>query len=80
MTDAQPHAVPALTCNGERVALADLPPAPTVAALLEARWGAPRPAGVAVAVDGEVVPREAWATTPVRAGGVVDVVTAVQGG
>ncbi|MCD2194107.1 sulfur carrier protein ThiS [Actinomycetospora endophytica] len=36
--------------------------------------------GVAVAVSGEVVPRTAWASTPVREGAVVEVLTAVQGG
>ncbi|WP_448850919.1 sulfur carrier protein ThiS [Corynebacterium sp. 335C] len=34
--------------------------------------------GVAVAVDGAVVPRGRWADTPVA--GVIDIVTAVQGG
>jgi sulfur carrier protein len=36
--------------------------------------------GVAVAVDAEVVPRGAWATTPVADGARVEIVTAVQGG
>lgn len=34
--------------------------------------------GVAVAVDGAVVPRGKWAATPVA--GTIDIVTAVQGG
>ncbi len=34
--------------------------------------------GVAVAVDGAVVPRARWATTEVA--GTIDIVTAVQGG
>jgi len=38
------------------------------------------PAGVAAAVNGEVVPRGSWATTPLREGDQVEVVTAVQGG
>ncbi|GAA3893420.1 hypothetical protein GCM10022243_67900 [Saccharothrix violaceirubra] len=50
----------------------------TVAAVL-ALLGAPA-AGVAVALDGEVVPRAAWPTTTVPEGGVVEVLTAVQGG
>ncbi len=36
--------------------------------------------GVAVAVDGEVVPRGEWATFSVAAGAKVEAVTAVQGG
>jgi sulfur carrier protein len=36
--------------------------------------------GVAVAVSGEVVPRAAWASTPLREGSVLEVLTAVQGG
>jgi sulfur carrier protein len=42
--------------------------------------GAPDGRGVAVAVDGEVVPRGAWATTEVRDGQQVEVLHAVQGG
>lgn len=36
--------------------------------------------GVAVAVDGEVVPRAAWADTELADGVRVEVLTAVQGG
>lgn len=36
--------------------------------------------GVALALDGEVVPRSRWAATPLRPGSVVEIVTAVQGG
>lgn len=36
--------------------------------------------GVAVAVDGEVVPRGAWATTNLDEGQRVEVLQAVQGG
>ena len=36
--------------------------------------------GVAVAVDGDVVPRADWPGTAVRPGAVVEVLTAVQGG
>ncbi len=39
-----------------------------------------RDTGIAVALNGEVVPRGSWAGTPVRPGDRVDVVTAVQGG
>jgi sulfur carrier protein len=36
--------------------------------------------GVAVALDGEVVPRSAWQTTRLRAGDRLEVLRAVQGG
>ena len=36
--------------------------------------------GVAIAVNGEVVRRADWPTTPLAAGDQVEVVTAVQGG
>ena len=39
-----------------------------------------RPKGVAVAVNGEVVPRSAWPTTALRDDDQVEVVTAKQGG
>ncbi|MDA8320123.1 MAG: sulfur carrier protein ThiS [Actinomycetota bacterium] len=37
-------------------------------------------AGVAIAVNGEVVRRSDWPATPLTAGDEVEVVTAVQGG
>ena len=37
-------------------------------------------AGVAAAVNGDVVPRGSWAATVLRDGDQVEVVTAVQGG
>lgn len=39
-----------------------------------------RTGGVAVAVNGTVVPRGRWTETPLRDGDAVEVVTAVQGG
>jgi thiazole synthase len=36
--------------------------------------------GVAVALDGEVVPRSAWDSTPLVEGGAVEVLAAIQGG
>jgi sulfur carrier protein len=36
--------------------------------------------GVAVAVDGEVVPRSAWQSTRLREGQKIEVVGAIQGG
>lgn len=64
------------TCNGETLRTG----AASVADLLRERLGSARPDGVAVAVDGEVVPRAAWADRRLADGAVVDVVTAVQGG
>ncbi|MBW4718917.1 sulfur carrier protein ThiS [Saccharothrix obliqua] len=61
--------------NGEDRELADGATVATVLDLL----GAPA-SGVAVALDGEVVPRAVWASTPVREGAAVEVLTAVQGG
>jgi len=43
--------------------------------------GVPREArGVAVALDGEVVPRAQWRSTPLTEGDQVEVLRAVQGG
>jgi sulfur carrier protein len=56
----------------------ELPDGTTVAALLEG-LGVDR-AGVAVAVDAEVVPRGRHATTPLKEGAVVEVIRAVGGG
>lgn len=61
--------------NGVERELADGSTVATVLALLDAP-----PRGVAVALDGEVVPRAAWGTTAVRDGAAVEVLTAVQGG
>lgn len=38
------------------------------------------PAGVAVAVDNEVVPRSSWSTSLISDGARVEIVTAMQGG
>ncbi len=65
-----------ITCNGEPVRTE----ARSVADLLAERLGSASPEGVAVAVDGEVVPRSAWSAPLLAEGAVVDVVTAVQGG
>ncbi|HEU4656260.1 MAG TPA: sulfur carrier protein ThiS [Capillimicrobium sp.] len=55
-------------------------PGATVAQLV-AELGVPAGGrGVAVALDGEVVPRGAWERTPVPDGAAVEIVTAVQGG
>jgi sulfur carrier protein len=52
----------------------------TVADLVEQASAAAGTKGVAVAVDGEVVPRSAWAATQVAAGQRVEVLEAMQGG
>ena len=52
----------------------------TVAALLADLGVEPAARGVAVAVDGIVVPRSAWATRAVVAGEHVEALTAMQGG
>lgn len=54
--------------------------ADTVADLVERHLHLRDPAGVAVAVNATVVPRDRWAAWPLHEGDVVDVVTAVQGG
>ncbi|SHE77516.1 sulfur carrier protein [Streptoalloteichus hindustanus] len=61
--------------NGEDREFAE---AATVADVLVA-FGTPA-AGVAVAMDGDVVPRGVWQSTPLRDGATVEVLTAVQGG
>ncbi len=63
------------TVNG---APADLDPGTTVADLV-ASW-CPSPKGVAVAVNGEVVPRSSWGATSVGPGDAVEIVTAAAGG
>jgi sulfur carrier protein len=69
--------VTGVSVNGRR---RELPKDATVeAAVREA--GAPETGqGVAVAVDGEVVPRAEWGRTRLREGQQVEVLRAVQGG
>ncbi len=67
----------AVTINGEP---RELPPHATVEHAVRESGAEPAGRGVAVAVDGEVVPRGEWATTPMRAGQQVEVLRAVQGG
>jgi sulfur carrier protein len=66
-----------VTVNG---AQRELPAGATVAKLVEAMPGAPEGRGVAVAVEGEVVPRTSWPSTELREGASIEVVVAVQGG
>ena len=63
--------------NGERIDLVD---GASVGDAVERAGAGEEPRGVAVAVDGEVVPRSAWHRTPLREGQQIEVVTAVQGG
>jgi sulfur carrier protein len=65
-----------VTINGEP---RDLHERATVEAVVRVA-GAPDGRGVAVALDGEVVPRGEWATTELRDGQQIEVVAAVQGG
>ena len=53
---------------------------PTLAEALAAAGVPEAGRGVAVAVDGEVVPRARWAELELRSGQQVEVVQAVQGG
>lgn len=66
-----------VTVNGERT---EVPAGATVRGLLEQLGGAPDGRGVAVALEGEVVPRAAWPRTEIVDGAHVEVVVAVQGG
>jgi sulfur carrier protein len=63
--------------NGERQ---ELPDGATVEVAVTATGAPAEGRGVAVALDGQVVPRGEWSTTPVREGQEVEVVHAVQGG
>lgn len=53
--------------------------ATTLIALIEETLGQLPDAGVAVAVDGDVVPRSQW-DRPIVSGQHIDILTAVQGG
>jgi sulfur carrier protein len=52
----------------------------TIAALLAEKDIAPDARGVAVALNGAVVPRAAWGETTLRPGDAVEIVRARQGG
>lgn len=64
-----------ITVNGEQW---PLDAGMTVAAVVARLTDAPR--GIAVALDGAVVPRADWDATPVPDGARIEVLTAVQGG
>jgi len=63
--------------NGEQL---ELPDRATVDAAISVSAAVPSRRGVAVAVDGEVVPRAQWETVELREGQRVEVLQAVQGG
>jgi sulfur carrier protein len=67
----------ALNLNGEAVRVAD---GTTIADVVAGLTDEADPKGVAVAVDRCVIPRSEWATTPARAGSLVEVVSAAAGG
>jgi sulfur carrier protein len=63
--------------NGEE---RELPPGVSLARAVEAAGTPAGRRGIAVAVDGEVVPRDRWDNTELADGQRVEVVQAVQGG
>jgi sulfur carrier protein len=66
-----------IVLNGEQ---ADVPAGETVAAVLLRLDLLPEARGVAVAVDGEVVPRAQWDSFALAERARVEVLTAMQGG
>jgi len=54
--------------------------AASVAALLEAKADEIPPRGIAIAVNGSVVPRASWPTTRLSDGDRVEIVRVMQGG
>jgi sulfur carrier protein len=66
-----------IVLNGER---SEVRPGETVAAVLTRLEIGPGAAGIAVAVDGEVVPRAAWDSFALGEDARVEVLTAMQGG
>jgi len=59
---------------------AELPDGASVAQAVAATGAEAQRRGVAVAVEGEVVPRGEWEATNLREGQAVEVVRAIQGG
>lgn len=66
----------AIRVNGSEEPLS----AATVAELLQLKEISPDMRGVAVARNGELVPRAQWASTPLRTGDAIEIVIAKQGG
>ena len=69
--------MPAVVVNGK---LISFPEGATVLDVVEAAGAAGDGRGVAVALDGEVVPRGEWSATTLQDGREVEVLHAVQGG
>lgn len=69
--------MPAVVLNGEQ---RSLPEGATVADAVRAAGAAEDGCGVAVAVDGEVLPRGGWAEAALTDGAYIEVLQAVQGG
>lgn len=65
----------ALVVNGET---REVPAGTTVAGVIALL--APSTRGIAVALNGAIVPRSAWPSTPVAADDRIEVLTAAQGG
>jgi thiazole synthase len=63
--------------NGEQVELRD---GATVATAIDASGAAADQRGVAVAVDGEVIPKSEWESTTLSEGQEIEVLAAIQGG
>ena len=66
-----------ITVNGDP---SELREGAVIADVLDALGVEPGRRGVAIALDGEVVPRGEWATTSLPADARIEVVQAVQGG
>jgi sulfur carrier protein len=66
-----------IVLNGERF---DVRGGETVVAVLERLGVSPQAPGVAVAVDGEVLPRACWEVFALAEDARVEVLTAMQGG
>ena len=66
-----------MVVNGER---RELSTGTSVEELVASLPAAPDGRGVAIALDGVVVPRGAWASTELGEGANVEIVAAVQGG
>lgn len=77
MTDPAPITRSLIRVNGEAQ---PCPAGLTVAALALSHGIAAEARGVAVALNGAVVPRGRWGETPLAAGDTVDIVRAFQGG
>lgn len=73
MTTLRPEQTLRLHVNGSAREVA---PGTTLAALVGAQVGR----GAAVARNGEVVARDAWSTTRLADGDIIEIVRAVQGG